>query len=109
MLPNDWDRNSGMAIRTSLRACFEYEPLTAMIDVCPPENSEGLFDVDSDAYAVAKLYTSHDTLEDVQFRSQKKIENREYRAIVVRGLADTFYNDFSGGLGVGEREEPVPD
>jgi hypothetical protein len=108
MLPNDWARNPGMALRTARRACFEHESMTAFIDVCPPENSEGLFDVDSDAYAVAKLYTSHDTLEGVQFRTQKEIENQQDMAIVVRDLADKFYNDFSDDLDADEREEPSP-
>jgi len=108
MLPSDWHRNPGMAMRTARRACFEHESLNAYIDVCAPQNSEGLFAVDSDAYAVAKLYTSHDTLEGVQFRDQQTIENQEDMAIVVRSLADTFYNEFSDGLDVDEREEPSP-
>lgn len=52
-----------MALGTAQRACFEHEPMAAFIDVCPPENSEGMLNVGSDTYAVAKLYTSHDTLE----------------------------------------------
>ena len=97
-----------MAMRTVRRACFEHESMTAFIDVCPPQNSEGLFDVDSAAYAVAKLYTSHDSLEGVQFRDQREIESQQNMAIVVRDLADTFYNDFSDDLDVDEREEPSP-
>lgn len=108
MLAGDWRRNPGMALRTARRACFEHESMTAFIDVCPPQNTEGLFDVDSDAYAVAKLYTSHDTLEGVQFRDQREIENQEDMTIVVRDLADMFYENFSDGLDVGEREEPSP-
>lgn len=97
-----------MAKRTARYACFEHESLEAMIDVCPPQNSEGLFDVDETSWAIAKLYTSHDTLKGVQFRTQKEIENQEDMAIVVRDLADTFYENFSDGLDVGEREEPSP-
>ncbi|MFA9517306.1 hypothetical protein ACERIT_08830 [Halopenitus sp. H-Gu1] len=97
-----------MAKRTARYACFEHVSLEAMIDVCPPVNSEGLFDVDEDAWAIAKLYTSHDELEGVQFRDQQTIENQEDMAIVVRDLADTFYENFSDGLDVGEREEPSP-
>lgn len=108
MLPGDWNRNPGMAMRTARYACFEHESLEAMIDVCPPANSEGLFDVDEDAWAVAKLYTSHDTLEGVQFRDQKEIENQEHMAIVVRELADLFYAEFSDGLDVESRDEPSP-
>lgn len=108
MLPGDWCRNPGMALRTARRACFEHESMTAFIDVCPPANSEGLFDVDETSWAVAKLYTSHDTLEGVQFRTQKGIETQEDMAIVVRELADVFYDEFADGLNVGEREEPNP-
>ena len=97
-----------MAMRTARRACFEHETLNAYIDVCPPQNSEGLFDVDQDAWAIAKLYTSHDELEGVQFRTQREIENQEDLAIVVRELADLFYEDFSADLDVDEREEPSP-
>lgn len=108
MLPGDWNRNPGMAKRTARYACFEHKSLEAMIDVCPPQNSEGLFDVDSDAYAIAKLYTSHDEFEGVQFRDQQTIENQEDMAIVVRELADTFYSEFADGLDGDEREEPSP-
>ncbi len=69
---------------------------------------EGLFDVDSDAYAVAKLYTSHDTLEGVQFRTQTEIENQEDMGIAVRELADKFYNKFSDDLDIESREESSP-
>lgn len=90
MLPSDWHRNPGMAMRTVRRACFEHESMTAFIDVCPPQNSEGLFDVDSAAYAVAKLYTSHDSLEGVQFRDQREIvrgiTNIRERALTVTQL-----------------------
>lgn len=108
MLPNDWSKNPGMAMRTARRACFEHESMTAFIDVCPPANSEGLFDVDEDAWAIAKLYTSHDTLEGVQLRTQAEIEEQQDMAIVVRELADIFYENFSEGLDVDEREEPSP-
>ncbi len=108
MLPNDWHRNPGMAMRTARRMCFEHETLNAYIDVCAPQNSEGLFDVDEDAWAVAKLYTSHDTLEGVQFRIQTEVENQEDMAIVVRDLADKFYDEFSDDLDVESREEPAP-
>lgn len=97
-----------MANRTARYACFEHESLEAMIDVCPPANSKGLFDVTEDVWAIAKLYTGHDELEGVQFRDQKEIENQEDMAIVVRSLADVFYENFSDGLDVGEREEPSP-
>jgi hypothetical protein len=46
MLPGDWNRNPGIAMRTARYACFDHESLEAMIDVCPPANSEGLFAVD---------------------------------------------------------------
>lgn len=97
-----------MAMRTVRYACFEHGSLEALIDVCPPENTEGLFDVDSDTYAVAKLYTSHDELEGVQFRDQREIENQEDMAIVVRELADVFYDKFADDLDIDEREEPSP-
>lgn len=84
-----------MALRTARFACFEHESLEAMIDVCPPENSEGLFEVDADAWAVAKLYTSHDRLEGVQFRTQMEIAEIDDMAIVVRELADQFYGEYS--------------
>ncbi|MFC7238921.1 hypothetical protein ACFQS4_11910 [Saliphagus sp. GCM10025317] len=108
MLPSDWRRNPGMAMRTARYACFEHDSMTAFIDVCPPANSEGLFDVDETSWAIAKLYTSHDTLEGVQFRDQREIEHQEDMAIVVRSLADAFYNEFSDNLAVEEREEPSP-
>lgn len=84
-----------MALRTARIACFEHESLEAMIDVCPPCNSEGLFDVDSDSYAIAKLYTSHDELEGVQFRTQKEIESIDEIPIVVRELADHYYEEYA--------------
>ena len=95
VLPSDWHRNPGMALRTARFACFEHESLLAMIDVCPPSNTEGLFEVDSDAWAVAKLYTSHDELEGVQFRTQMEIADINDMAIVVRELADKFYDDYT--------------
>lgn len=79
-----------------------------MIDVCPPENSEGMFDVVESSWAIAKLYTSHDAMEGKQFRTQKEIKNQEDMAIVVRELADLFYENFSEDLDIGEREEPSP-
>lgn len=85
-----------MALRTARFACFEHESLEAMIDVCPPKNSEGLFEADADSWAIAKLYTSHDELEGVQFREQMKIAEIDDMAIVVRELADVFYEDFAG-------------
>lgn len=108
MLPGDWNRNPGMALRTARRACFEHESLEAMIDVCPPQNSEGLFDVDETSWAIAKLYTRHDELEGVQFRGQREIEHQEDMAIVVRDLADKFYDEFSDGIDIESRDEPSP-
>lgn len=95
VLPSDWRRNPGMALRTPRIACFEHESLEAMIDVCPPANSEGLFEVDSDAYAIAKLYTRHDDLEGVQLREQMEVDSKEDLAIVVRELADTYYAEYA--------------
>lgn len=108
ILPNDWRRNPGMALRTARIACFEHESLHAMIDICPPENSEGLFDVDSSSWAVAKLYTRHDELEGMQFCDQYEIESESEMPVVVREIADRFYDEFSDGLEE-EREgsEPV--
>lgn len=60
-----------MVLRTARLACFEHESLKAMVDVCPPCNSEGLFDVGEDSWAIAMLYTSLDELEGVQFRDQR--------------------------------------
>jgi len=97
-----------MAKRTVRYACFEHESLEAMIDVCPPQNSEGLFDVDQGSWAIAKLYTSHDELEGVQFRDQKAIENQQDMAIIVRELADVFYENFSDGIDADKCEEPSP-
>lgn len=74
-----------MALRTARYACFEHESLEAMIDVCPPENSEGLFQADSSSWAIAKLYTRHDSLEGVQFRDQREIDSEEDMAIVLSG------------------------
>jgi hypothetical protein len=108
MLPSDWRRNPGMALRTARYACFEHDSLQAFIDVCPPENSEGLFDVDSDSYAIAKLYTSHDEFEGVQYRDQVEVETEADVAIVVRGLADTFYEEFADDIDTDERDEPTP-
>lgn len=96
MLPSDWRRNPGMALRTARYRCFEHESLDAMIDVCPPENSEGFFEVDSDSWAVAKLYTSHDDLEGVQFRDQMEVDSEEDLAIVVREFADVYYAEYAG-------------
>ena len=93
-----------MAKRTVRYACFEHESMTAFIDVCPAENSEGLFNVDEDAWAIAKLYTSHDTLEGVQFRDQKEIENQADMAIIVHELADVFSENFSDNLDVGSQK-----
>ena len=45
--------------------------------------------------AVAKLYTSHDALEGVQFRTQTEIAEIADMAIVVRELADKFYVEFA--------------
>ena len=97
VLPSDWSRNPGMALRTARFACFEHESLEAMIDVCPPCNSEGLFDVDEDSWAIAKLYTSHDELEGVQFRTQMEIESVDEMPIVVRELADVYYEEYATG------------
>lgn len=108
MLPRDWHRNPGMALRAGRYFCFEHESLEAYIDVCPPESSEEIFDTDSNSYAIAKLYTSHDDLEGVQFRDQQEIEEETDIAIVVRDLADRFYEQFAGDLDVGPREEPEP-
>jgi hypothetical protein len=88
--------------------CFEHESLNAMIDVCPPENSEGLFDASSDAWGIAKLYTSHDELEGVQFREQKQVADAQDVASVVRALADLFYSDFGGDSTRSRRPEPSP-
>lgn len=79
-----------------------------MIDVCPPTNSEGLFDVTEDAWAIVKLYTAHGELEGVQFRDQKEIKNQQDMAIIVRELADVFYEQFSDGVDVESRDEPSP-
>lgn len=97
-----------MALRTARYACFEHESLEAFIDVCPPENNEGLFDIGEDAYAVAKLYTSHDTLEGVQYRNQVEIESAEDMLVVVRNLVDEFYEEFAGNIETDERESPEP-
>ncbi|MDT3434251.1 hypothetical protein [Haloarcula sp. 1CSR25-25] len=66
------------------------------------------------SWAVAKLYTSHDELEGVRFRDQKQIENQKDMTIVVRDLADIFYEKPSDDVDVKSREEPssglvVPD
>lgn len=108
MLPSDWRRNPGMALRTARYACFEHDSLQAFIDVCPPENSEGLFDVDSDSYAVAKLYTSHEEFDGVQYRDQVEVETEADVAIAVRDLADTFYSEFATDIDTDERDEPTP-
>ena len=96
-----------MALRTARIACFEHESLEAMIDVCSPCNSEGLFDVDSDSYAIAKLYTSHDELEGVQFHTQKEIESVDKMPIIVRELADVYYDEYAGE-GVSQSSLPAP-
>lgn len=93
ILPNDWSRNPGMALRTARYACLEHDSLDAFIDVCPPENSEGLFDTTEDSWAIAKLYTSHDDLEGVQFRDQIAVETKDDLERVVRELADDYYNE----------------
>jgi len=108
ILPSDWRRNPGMALRTARHACFEHESLDAYIDICPPQNSEGLFDVDEDAWAIAKLYTNHDSLEGVQFRDQMEIETQSEMPVVVRELADRFYDEFPDGIEKEERESPEP-
>ena len=97
-----------MALRTARIACFEHESLHAMIDICPPENSEVLFDVDSSSWAVAKIYNRHDELEGMQFRDQREIETQSELPVVIRELADRFYEEFSDGLERGERESPDP-
>ena len=84
-----------MALRTARFTCFEHDSMGAFIDVCPPENSEGLFEVDSDSWAVAKLYTSHNELEGVQFRTYMEIAEIDDMAIVVRELADKFYDEYA--------------
>lgn len=61
-----------------------------------PEKSEGLFEVDSDAWALTKLYTSHDELEGVQFREQMEVDSEEDLAIVVREFADVYYAEYAG-------------
>lgn len=94
ILPSDWSRNPGMAMRTARYACLEHDTLEAYIDVCPPENSAGLFDVNTDAWAIAKLYSSHDDLEGVQFRDQREVETQADLELVVRELADQFYNEY---------------
>jgi len=97
-----------MALRTARIACFEHESLHAMIDICPPENSEGLFDVDSSSWAVAKIYTRHDELKGMQFRDQREIETQSEMPVVVRELADRFYEDFADDIEKEERESPEP-
>ena len=64
----------------------------------PAGKQEGLFGVDQDAYAVAKLYIFHDSLEGVQFRDQSEIEAAEKMPIVLRKLADVFYEPFADDL-----------
>lgn len=109
VLPSDWQRNPGMALRTARFACFEHESLEAMIDVCPPQNSEGLFDVDEDSWAIAKLYTSHDSLEGVQFRTQMEIESVDEMLIAVREFADLYYEEYTGeGVSQSSLLAPTP-
>jgi hypothetical protein len=108
ILPSDWNRNPGIAMRTARRACFEHESLNAYIDVCPPQNSEGLFAVDEDAWAIAKLYTGHDTLEGVQYRDQMEIESAEEMPVVVRELVDVCYEQYAEDIEMEERESPEP-
>lgn len=109
MLPSDWQRNPGMALRTARRMCFEHDSQTAFIDVCPPQNSDGLFEIDSDPWGIAKLYTSHDELQGVQFREQKEIANEQDVASVVRALVDLFYSDFGGEDSTrSQRSKPTP-
>lgn len=64
--------------------------------------------MDNDSYAIAKLYTSHDEFEGVQFRDQAEIESEEDIAIVVRELADTFYSEFATDIDTDERDDPSP-
>lgn len=97
-----------MALRTARITCFEHKSLEAMIDVCPPQNSEGLFDVNSDAYGIAKLYTSHDELEGVQFRDQRDIESVDKMSIVVRDLADRYYEEYAGNGSQSSLPAPTP-
>ena len=101
ILPTDWRRNPGMAMRTARYTCIEHESLGAYIDVCPPANADGLFDIDEDAWAIAKLYTRHDELEGVQFRMQREIESKEDAAIVVRELIDVCYQDYADDIDIG--------
>lgn len=96
-----------MAMRTARYACIEHESLGAYIDVCPPENADGLFAVDDDAWAIAKLYTSHDDLEGVQFRTQSEIESKEDVAIVVRELIDVCYQDYADDIDVDSSSDPT--
>lgn len=44
-------------------------------------------------------------IEGVQCCDQTEIESQQDMAIIVRDLADVFYDEFSDGLDVGEREE----
>lgn len=94
MLPGDWRRNPGMAMRTARYACIEHESLGAYIDICPPQNAYGLFKVDADAYAIAKLYTRHDELEGVQFREQVEIPSEDDAEIIIRDLIDLCYSEY---------------
>ena len=107
ILPADWRRNPGMAMRSARYACIEHESLGAYIDVCPPENSDGLFDVDDDAWAIAKLYSRHDDLKGVQFRKQKEIESKDDVALVVRELIDVCYRDYADEIDVDATSEPT--
>ena len=108
ILPSDWNRNPGMALRTARHACFEHESLDAYIDICPPQNSEGPFDVDEYAWAIAKLYTSHDSLEGVQFCDQMEIESAEEMPVVVRELVDVCYEQYGDDIEMEERESVEP-
>lgn len=44
----------------------------------------------------AKLYTSHDELEGVQFRNQREIESIDEMPLLVRELADVYYEEYAG-------------
>ena len=94
-----------MAMRTARYACLEHESLGAYIDVCPPANTDGLFDIDEDAWAIAKLYTRHNELEGVQFRTQSEIASKEDVTIVVRELIDVCYQDYADDIDVDATSE----
>lgn len=47
---------------------------------------------------MAKLYIFHDSLGGVQFRDQSEIEAAEKMPIVLRELADVFYEPFADDL-----------